>query len=238
LESIPAANLSALKMWDVMELDRGGDKFNALVVASKQLEVLRIPSYIHFSTLHGKLPAIKKLVIRDDWPYGPEAVAKIFDFSQLTTLVLEGEVDISSFVESVRNITFCTLKKLKVSEDGLFGEDDQSSSSAKLCDFISRLDQLQTVSVVTYDPTKVISALAIHQNSLTKLDISIPVEGKICFIGLKQARALVVGFPHLTELKISFNVPPPELEEQESYIVSFRVRAFLNPHEYLVRCYN
>jgi hypothetical protein len=178
------------------------------------------------------------LIIRDDWPYEPEAIAKIFDFLRLTTLVLECEVDIPSFVDSVQNITFSSLRKLDVAEDDLFWEDDQASSSAKLSDFISRLDQLQKLSVVTYDPKKVISALAIHKNSLTKLDISIPVEGKICFIGLQQARDVVVSFPNLTELKISFNVLPPKLEELESYIVSFRVRTFFNSHEYLLRYYD
>lgn len=56
LDSIPASNLSALEMWDVLESDQSGDKFNALVVASKQLEILRIPTGMVFSTFYGKLP--------------------------------------------------------------------------------------------------------------------------------------------------------------------------------------
>jgi len=205
-----------------------------VVVASKRLEKLRIPGGITFSTSYGRLPAIKKLVIRDVWPYAPEAIVKSFNFSRLETLVLEGEVDIPPFVDSVRDIAFRSLRRLHVTEDDLFGKDDQESSSAKVSDFITRLDKLQKVSAVTYDPEKIINTLAKHKNSLTKLSLSIPVEVEVSFIGLKQAKDILIFFSYLVELNLSLNVPPPESEEAAYYVERSKVSSLLHPRRILL----
>lgn len=234
-EGVPTANLASLEVLGSMLYcePRDHKDFTALVVASNNLKVLEMPRYAQFSTSYGRLPAMKRLVVPDAWFYTPEEVAKIWDFSRLTSLVLRWDVDIPSFVDSVHGNTFSALGELEITQREENSRQGQEASSSKLSDFISRVGgRLQKVSVETYHPTTIINSLSNHKENLVSVSISTPDQDEpSTIITPKEVREIVLSLPYLVELDINCHVNIFESRDSDAYHARSSVSASQNPHD-------
>jgi hypothetical protein len=185
----------------------GREKLNALVVASKHLRSLHLYDDLHFRVEFGKVPPITELDT-GSWSYKALEVEEIWDFSKLRKLSLGHTMN---FVDSVKPNMFPVLRELRVMENDFYSEIELRSSSAKLSAFISHLDQLEELDVVTYDPAEVIKSLRKHQKSLRSFGIS-GMYLRISNIGMQEVKNIVGLCPKLIELRLTVPVPGlPEL---------------------------
>jgi len=115
----PTSNLVYLKSCSDV-LTKHSKQLREMLADTTRLEVLDLFTWYgyQFSMGDEKLPPVKHLFLRQcDWKHSPAAVKRIFDFSQLETLVLEPGhwwQDILPFLRSVTAEQFPRLKKLEI----------------------------------------------------------------------------------------------------------------------------
>jgi hypothetical protein len=171
-ETFPTSNLCELDLSSGIRFEKDGeDKLNALVAASINLRFLHIGSGFRFFAASGKLPAIRELGITGHWPYTSKEIPDIFDFSKLTTLSMAG-LAAHPFLDSVSPRLLPAVRRLKItSSRNTYSFSEQVSFSARVSDFIGKLDGLQDIDVTTSHPTELIESFAKHGRTLRTLSV-------------------------------------------------------------------
>lgn len=177
------------------------DKTNALVVASKQLKQLRLRTNIRFHASFGRIPAIKALTVATNWPYTSAEIPKIWDFSQLTSLFVGGEVA-SAFFKTVHPQSIPAVKSLDVHSFDLLDEDEPSFYTS-VSKFIEGLGSgLQDVSIAVGLPSRVIDSVTKHGSSLRELSFP-AIQNSEEYITAENIIKLHISCPDLVVRRIS-----------------------------------
>jgi hypothetical protein len=166
--SIPATNLVAFKTWPpIFESD-----VNGLLVSAKQLRKLCLgngPS-CNLSATVGKLPPLGNLSMASAWLHNllTDDIAKVWDFSQLTTLFIS-DANLATSMRTLSPDAFPALRYLYIHEPFRHRPEDAMLSFHQLTAFVEKLDFLKELTIPVPDLGAFARVITKHGRTLERL---------------------------------------------------------------------
>ena len=183
------------------------------LVACSKLEnlILYFISRDAFAEDGGVLPAIKRLVLHDlFWSHTQESVSRTWDFSKLEALHFEtASGGLNSFLQSVDPESMLKLKKVKFSTGAClhrYDLDDDTVDHRLLADFITRLPQLEELTLDAWKPKILVPALAGLGNTLRVLRLEDAYLKRKDSLTIEQLTTIQMSCPKMNHLDLDWAI--------------------------------